>query len=157
MTVVPQIVLLLAVFIAVWWLTGRFRRYALERQMLDIPNPRSSHSVATPRGGGVAIALVLLIALPVAGLLGALSWSAAWSLLGGGALVAVIGFVDDHGHLARRWRLFAHICAATWAVWWIGGLPDLDLPGLRVESTWLAGALGVLYVVWILNLTNFMD
>ena len=51
-----------------WWLfafvailsfsfTAALRRYALARSIIDIPNARSSHSVPTPRGGGVAIVL----------------------------------------------------------------------------------------------------
>lgn len=38
-------------------LTGGLRRYALARSLMDVPNARSSHSVPTPRGGGVAIVL----------------------------------------------------------------------------------------------------
>jgi len=40
--------------------TGLVRRYALRRSILDVPNHRSSHSVPTPRGGGLTIATVLL-------------------------------------------------------------------------------------------------
>ncbi len=32
-------------------LTGQLRRYALARDLVDIPNRRSSHSVPSPRGG----------------------------------------------------------------------------------------------------------
>ena len=46
-------------------LTGVLRRYALARSLMDVPNGRSSHSVATPRGGGAAIVFGFLIALPV--------------------------------------------------------------------------------------------
>ena len=45
--------------------TGMMRYYALSRNIMDVPNARSSHSVATPRGGGVAIVLALLLTLPV--------------------------------------------------------------------------------------------
>ena len=44
-----------------WWLTGAMRRYALTRQLLDIPNARSSHTTPTPRGGGVAIVAWLAV------------------------------------------------------------------------------------------------
>src|SRR5690349_10776879 len=46
-------------------LTGFVRRGALSRGMLDIPNQRSSHLTATPRGGGAAIVIVTLGALLV--------------------------------------------------------------------------------------------
>ena len=49
-------------FLATIALTGLVRRYALHRGMLDVPNARSSHTVPTPRGGGVAIVAVALFA-----------------------------------------------------------------------------------------------
>ncbi|MCZ5692019.1 hypothetical protein O5478_18300 [Escherichia coli] len=30
-----------------------------------------------------------------------------------GLLIAVIGFLDDHGHIAARWRLLMHFIAAA--------------------------------------------
>lgn len=38
-------------------LTWLYRKYALHKSLMDIPNDRSSHTVPTPRGGGVAVVL----------------------------------------------------------------------------------------------------
>ncbi|MBQ1557108.1 MAG: glycosyl transferase, partial [Pseudomonas sp.] len=152
----------------IWWLlpavagvslvmTGALRRYALSRSLMDIPNARSSHSVPTPRGGGVAIVLAFLVALPVLALADLLYWAVMWALLGAGAGVAVIGFLDDHGHIAARWRLLGHFVAAIWALFWLGGLPPLSLFGMSFDLGWLGHALAALYLVWLLNLYNFMD
>jgi len=46
--------LALSVLVLAIVITGAVRRYALARSLLDQPNERSSHQVATPRGGGVA-------------------------------------------------------------------------------------------------------
>ncbi len=62
--------LLLTVFLLSWALTWGGRHYALSKSLMDIPNERSSHSVPTPRGGGVAIVIGFLLALPVLGCLG---------------------------------------------------------------------------------------
>ena len=43
-------------------MTAGLRRYALARSVIDVPNARSSHTVPTPRGGGVAIVLTFLLA-----------------------------------------------------------------------------------------------
>src|SRR4051794_17530344 len=91
-------------FVASLWLTGRWRRYALARQLLDVPNPRSSHSTPTPRGGGVAIIVTTSIAFVIAAWSGALEWRFVWGLVGGGALVGAIGFLDDLRPAGRRWR-----------------------------------------------------
>ncbi|MGH8436289.1 MAG: glycosyl transferase, partial [Pseudomonas sp.] len=152
----------------IWWLfavvagvslllTGALRRYALAHSLMDIPNARSSHSVPTPRGGGVSIVLSFLASLPVLAIVGVLAWPLMWALLGAGTWIAVVGFLDDHGHVAARWRLLAHCIGAGWALGWLGGLPPLVIFGFDLELGWLGYALAALYLVWLLNLYNFMD
>ncbi|NWC88004.1 glycosyltransferase family 4 protein [Pseudomonas reactans] len=146
-----------AVLSASLLLTWVLRRYALSRSLMDIPNGRSSHSVPTPRGGGVAIVLTYLVTLVLVAFAGWVSWSIALPLLGAGALIAVVGFLDDHGHIAARWRLLSHFGAAIWALFWMGGLPTISLVGVELDLGWLGHVLAALYLVWMLNLYNFMD
>ena len=76
-------------------LTGLVRRYAIRSNILDHPNERSSHSVPTPRGGGVAIVAAVVIVAVLARWNG--NADTAFSiLLGVSVLVALVGFVDDH-------------------------------------------------------------
>lgn len=138
-------------------LTYVLRRYALARSLMDIPNARSSHSVPTPRGGGVAIVVSFLVALAFIAATGGLDWSASIALLGAGGFVALVGFLDDHGHIAARWRLLTHFVAAFWALGWLGGAPALQLFGVLFDLGWLGFALVAVYLVWLLNLYNFMD
>jgi Fuc2NAc and GlcNAc transferase len=138
-------------------LTGLLRRYALARSVLDIPNERSSHTVPTPRGGGVAIVLSFLAAIAALALSGLLAWPVFWALFGGGGLVALIGFLDDHGHIAARWRLLAHFCGAGWALFWLKGLPALTLFERTFDLGWAGHVLAAVGLVWLLNLYNFMD
>lgn len=148
----------LVVIVAVSFLTTwLLRRYALARSIIDIPNARSSHTVPTPRGGGVAIVLSFLLALPLLALAGFLPWATIWAMLGAGTAIAVLGFLDDHGHIAARWRLLGHFAASVWALYWLGGLPSLTFFGLELELAWLGHVLAVFYLVWMLNLYNFMD
>lgn len=149
--------LLLAVFAVSWTLTLILRRYALAKSLMDIPNERSSHSIPTPRGGGVAIVLSFLLALPVLTGLGLLSPTALYGLFGSGLLVAIIGFADDHGHIAARWRLLGHFIAAGWALFWLNGLAPIELFGVTVDLGWFGNILALVYLVWMLNLYNFMD
>lgn len=136
-------VVLAAVGVASWAMTGWLRQYALKRQMVDVPNARSSHRVATPRGGGGAIVVATTVAL------GWWAWAtgsmALAGALVGGLMVAAIGFVDDHRPVPAAARLVGHTLAAALAVWVLG------VPGI-------AGALlAVFFVTWLINLTNFMD
>ncbi|CAM3883893.1 MraY family glycosyltransferase [Pseudomonas wadenswilerensis] len=146
-----------AVFALTYLLTKLLRRYALAASMIDVPNARSSHSTPTPRGGGLSIVLVSLLALPLLGWYEFLSWSEVMAFSGTGAVVAVIGFLDDHGHIPARWRLIGHFSAAIWGLVWIGGLPPLILFGFSVDLSWLGHVLAAVYLVWVLNLYNFMD
>ena len=146
--------LLTAIAILSSVLTGLMRRYALSRQLLDRPNERSSHSMATPRGGGVAIVVAFLVGLLVSG--EGVSEPAMIALLFGGIGVAVVGFVDDHGHIAARWRLLTHFSCAAWILYWIG-VPRFDWMGMTVDLGPFASVLAAFYLVWMLNLYNFMD
>jgi Fuc2NAc and GlcNAc transferase len=111
----------------------------------------------TPRGGGLAIVLVVLTALPLLAWGGALAPSSCSALFGAGIMVGAIGWLDDSGGVAARWRLLVHFAAAAWALTWLGGLPPLSVFGGNVQLGFAGDALAVIYVVWLLNLYNFMD
>ncbi|HDS1796285.1 MraY family glycosyltransferase [Pseudomonas putida] len=149
--------LIMVAGVLAWLMTAMLRRYALSRSLLDIPNERSSHTLATPRGGGLSFVITFLVALSVLGGWGYVTPSVLVSLLGAGVLVALVGFMDDHGHIAARWRLLGHFIAAGWGLFWIGGLPPITIFGVPLSAAWLSIIIGLLYLVWLLNLYNFMD
>jgi len=149
--------LMLVVFIVVLALTGATRRYALAKRILDIPNARSSHAVITPRGGGVAIVIAYLGAVVILSVRGYIAPPVVWSLLGSGGAIALLGFWDDHNHVAARWRLAGHFMAAIWGLAWLQGMPALNVGEWQLELGWPGFMLGGLYLVWLLNLYNFMD
>jgi Fuc2NAc and GlcNAc transferase len=138
-------------------LTWTLRRYALSRSLMDIPNARSSHSIPTPRGGGVAIVLAFTLALLMLLFAGLMTPSGFLAIAGAGAVIAVIGFMDDHGHIAARWRLLGHFAASIWLLFWLGGLPVVELFGHTFDLGWFGHVLAAFYLVWLLNLYNFMD
>jgi len=122
--------------------------YARRRGMLDQPGQRRSHTLPTPRGGGIGIVLACLVAMP--GVLW--SFPGAWpprvvlGIAGALALVAMIGWWDDHRPL-RQWPRLAVQLLAT--AWFSGAL----LMGERMA--WMP--LLVLAGGWSINLHNFMD
>jgi Fuc2NAc and GlcNAc transferase len=138
-------------------LTAALRKYAVSRSLIDVPNVRSSHLVATPRGGGLAIVVAFVMSLGFLYAVGLMSEGAFFANAGAGAAIAIIGFMDDHGHIAARWRLLGHFAAATWLLAWMGGLPFIELFGIRFNLGWVGHVLATFYLVWLLNLYNFMD
>jgi len=146
-----------AIFLFSWVLTLWLRRYALSSSLIDVPNARSSHSVPTPRGGGVAVVVSYCCGLLAFFVLNLVNQAQLCALLGAGGLVAVIGFADDHGHLAARWRLAGHFIAGAWALFWLNGLAPVTLFGSVMHLGVVGDLAAVVYLVWMLNLYNFMD
>jgi Fuc2NAc and GlcNAc transferase len=149
--------LLIAVAAAAALLTGLVRRIALRRGALDVPNARSSHVRPTPRGGGIAIVAISLAAMSVLAALDRLETHLYWALTGGGMAVAVVGHLDDRGHIGIIGRFAVHIAAAIWATAWLSGLPELQWGGQVFQLGHLGSLLAVVGIVWALNLFNFMD
>ncbi|MGH8498398.1 MAG: MraY family glycosyltransferase, partial [Methylococcales bacterium] len=152
---------LLAIFLAgaaiVWALTRMVLIYAESRSLIDIPNDRSSHDIPTPRGGGLAMVIFFLGAIIAFYGFSLLRTDAFMALFGGCVLVAGIGFWDDHGHVAARWRLLVHFIAAFWSLAWIGGIPVFSLGNIEMNLGIFGYPIGALFLVWLLNLFNFMD
>ncbi len=123
------------------------RRYALAR-----PNARSSHTVPTPQGGGIAVVTALIT---VSGLLAGapeVGPREAWTWLAGGALaLAVLGAVDDLRPLPALPRLAVQLLVVGLLVWRLDGrlVPEVPL--------WLERGVATLAGLWFVNLVNFMD
>ena len=88
-----------------FFLTAVLRKYAISRSLMDVPNARSSHVIATPRGGGVAIVVAFVMSMVFLYVAGLISTAVFVANAGAGTAIALIGFMDDHGHIAARWRL----------------------------------------------------
>jgi Fuc2NAc and GlcNAc transferase len=153
---VGVIITALVAFVMSAVLTGLTRKFALMHGVLDVPNERSSHSIATPRGGGLAIVSVANSAMLVLGWLGDVKLNLLMALSAGVA-VAAIGFVDDRRSVRAGIRFAVHTGAALWAVLWLGGLPPLRIGEQILQLGWAGNLLALMGIVWILNLFNFMD
>lgn len=137
-------------------LTYLIRHYALAKNLLDIPNQRSSHTVPTPRGGGVAFVVIFLLLLPFLFMAGFISLAFLIAFLGAGITVGIVGFLDDKWCVAAKWRLLLHFFAALWILYWMHGFPPLNIMGISIPAV-LTTMLAFFYLVWLLNLYNFMD
>jgi len=131
------------------------RRYAIRTSMVDIPNDRSSHTVPTPRGGGIAMVFGITGTLVLLTVLLPEQRSAAIGILGGGLMVAGIGMLDDRYDLSARVRLITQFAAAVWVLFWLGGVGHVELLGFNLSIAMLPVA--ALFIVWSTNVFNFMD
>jgi UDP-N-acetylmuramyl pentapeptide phosphotransferase/UDP-N-acetylglucosamine-1-phosphate transferase len=139
-------------------LCRRFLERGSRFHLLDHPNERSLHGTPVPRSGGVA----MLGGMVAGGLL--LLWFAPamggppWLVIAAAALLAAVGLVDDVRDLSPLPRLLVHLLAGG-AVVWAGLAPgSLAWPGGGWPlPEWVAAALTLPLVVWMVNLYNFMD
>jgi UDP-N-acetylmuramyl pentapeptide phosphotransferase/UDP-N-acetylglucosamine-1-phosphate transferase len=126
------------------------------RYLLAHPNARSSHSVATPQGAGVAVTLALLVICVVAWVLwrapeGAMALlpvlAAAFGLM-------ILGLADDARALSVSWRLLGQTLAALVMA---ASLPESLRLFPDLLPPLMERALLVLGTVWFVNAVNFLD
>jgi Fuc2NAc and GlcNAc transferase len=129
-------------------LLGLLRRGAV----LDHPNDRSSHSVPTPRGGGLAVVASLVAVAAVAAQLAGYDNGIGF-VLGATLGLAILSFVDDLKNLSATLRLSAHSAAVVLGLWALGG--EGAFAGLLPD--WADLALTAFAWLWFINLYNFMD
>jgi len=129
-------------------LTFLARRYALKRQIVDLPDDqRRSHQHPTPRGGGIAIAIVLLLTLTALAICTPDARTPALLSATGLTLVAGIGWWDDHRHIPALWRLTVHAIAALL----------LAAATFHAGGGWIVVALAGFSALVLVNVWNFMD
>src|SRR5574340_264655 len=104
----------------------------------DIPNERSLHSTPVPRVGGIALMAGVLSGWTL------LMQSLAWWLVLPAAKLFALSLLADMRNLSPQTRLIGHFLAALAAV-----------SGAGVPLLWLVP--GLLFIVWMTNLYNFMD
>lgn len=131
-------------------------RGAHKWDLMDNPNYRSSHTVPTPRGGGIG--LVVAGALTGIYLLASTTpFSYGFVVFGISCILAGVGLQDDRKPMHAKWRLGIQVAMGATLLFVLGGLPEMQ----RFVDAWftrtLIYAFLLLVIVWWINLYNFMD
>jgi len=156
-TVIVSICLIAAFSISALLSMRLSRRKGVFARMVDLPNERSLHAGAVPRSGGIAVltGFAVACALALAAFYPPESWG--W-IVTAMIFVGGVSFVDDLGEVKATYRLAAHLGGGILLL--LGGISwtSIDLPGtywlIPSALSWLL-TLG--YLVWMINLFNFMD
>ena len=162
-----------------WSATFLVRRWAPSWGLVDRPGARKVHSTPTAMGGGLAIALGVFLPFAVGQAVlwwvtrldsyelvpavarphldGLLFRSAGlWTLLGGAAVLMVVGLIDDLRGLDWRVRLLIQFLVATACVttqgWRLTAFIELPLLGSVVSIV-----LSVVWIVAMINSFNMLD
>jgi UDP-N-acetylmuramyl pentapeptide phosphotransferase/UDP-N-acetylglucosamine-1-phosphate transferase len=117
---------------------------------VDLPNDRSSHVTATPRGGGIVIAVLLAATAAVLAAWTRQTWCMVLTL--GIGAVASISLLDDWRSVAWKWRLMVQMASAALL---IGSLLFVHSPVSPLEL--MMAGVALVFVVGYANAFNFMD
>ena len=135
------------------FVTGRVIRILRRRAVLDHPNDRSSHALPTPRGGGIAIMAILVVAWGHFGILVPAVAPKLFTVLALAIALGVLSWLDDLRGLNPFFRLAAHVVAVAAGLWTLPS--DLVFDGQL--PVWAERAILALLWIWFVNLFNFMD
>ena len=152
----PLLVIFTSAALLALLMTRRFRELALSHEIMDVPNERSSHVVATPRGGGVAIAAVVTLGSVILVLSNRVEPVPYGLMVAAGLAVAGIGFLDDSRGLSRWPRIAVQACAAAAMLAGVATAGTLTVPVFG-DGRLLAWPVALLALLWLVNLFNFMD
>jgi len=143
--------------VAILKLSHRYRLYPKIRE-------RDMHSRPTPRLGGVAMFLGIVVALAIASQIPAFSLvfsepNKVIGILAAALIIVVIGVVDDIWDLDWLTKLAGQILAAGMLPW-IAGIQVFTLPipgGVAVLPASVSLIITVLAIVLVMNAVNFID
>ena len=151
-------ILAIALFLASAFTTRQLVAHSLRLSTLDVPNERSSHLTPTPRGGGIAFVAASLIGFLLLLLDDTLDHADLLAICCAGIIVAIAGHLDDRQKISGATiRLVFHAIGAIVLVVAIGFPSQISVFDRTINTGIIGSLLGIVYLVWLLNLFNFMD
>ncbi|MAC83428.1 MAG: glycosyl transferase [Arcobacter sp.] len=146
------LVLLLVSFL----LTYFIKNYAIKKSLVAVVNERSSHTVPTPHGGGIAIAVTWFVGLFYLYFSNEIESTLFYALLVG-IIISIVSFFDDIYELSAKFRLIVQSIVAILGISIIGGFDSIYLGFFSIENQLITSIFAFLLIVWFINLYNFLD
>jgi UDP-GlcNAc:undecaprenyl-phosphate GlcNAc-1-phosphate transferase len=139
----------------IYKLSHRYRLYPKIRE-------RDVHTRPTPRLGGIAMFIGVVVAFVVAS---QISWfrlvfaepGKVWAILGAALIIVLIGVADDIWDLDWLTKLAGQIIAAGLLAWQGVQIVSLPIGGLTIGSSGMSLVITILAVVLVMNAINFID
>jgi UDP-GlcNAc:undecaprenyl-phosphate GlcNAc-1-phosphate transferase len=154
-------------FVLALALTPLVKKFALWIGATDNPNHRKVHSKVMPRLGGLAIFLAfaavvtyMLISDHFLSITGQQdSTMIVLGFLLGGAIIVLVGALDDKYELSPKWKMLGQIVAAAVVVSFGIRIEGIELPFLDtyLHIGWLSIPLTMFWIVAITNAVNLID
>lgn len=129
--------------------------------IMDHPNERSSHTIAVPRGGGLAIVITFFTGMAAIYFFGDNTHIEQKYMLGfiiSSLLIAAISFYDDIQNKSAQFKLVSQLLAVLLVLWSGIVLDELAFPVVGyVELGWTGYLLSLFWIIGLTNAYNFMD
>lgn len=145
------------VFFVSLFVTYRLINIFRKKNLVDIPNQRSSHKVSTPKGGGISIVTLTLISLIVLLISNSINLEFGVGLAIGLIVIATTGFVDDIYNLSIFKRVVLYGGAVLCSILILSPDQEISFGQNSFQIGVMIYVLYAIYSFWILNLFNFMD
>ncbi len=138
-------------------LTYLVKKLASRYRIVNEPSERGLHSTSTPRAGGLSIIFVWYIGITFLYFKGVIDDNLYPALMSG-AILAVVGLVDDIFEVKPITRLIIQFIVVILAFYFLGGLRKPITFGIDILTVpFIVYPIAIVGMVWFINLFNFMD
>ncbi|WP_151951954.1 MraY family glycosyltransferase [Aliarcobacter butzleri] len=139
-----------------FFLTYFIKNYMIKKSFVASVNERSSHTVPTPHGGGIAIAITWFIGLFYLYFIGQIENNLFYALLFG-AVISIVSFFDDIYELSPKLRLIIQAIVAIGGLYFLGGFETLTFGIFDIQNPIFTNIFAFFMIIWFINLYNFLD
>ena len=143
-------------FIVSFVLTYFIKNYYIKNAILDEVNERSSHTIPTPHGGGIAIAVTWFGGLLYLYATKQIDNNLFYALIVG-VVISFVSFFDDLYDLSPKIRLASQSTVALIGLYCLGGLNSLDFGLFSINNQIFTNIVAFVAIIWFINLYNFLD
>ena len=146
----------LILFLISFSLTYFIKNYMIKKSLVATINERSSHTVPTPHGGGIALAITWFIGLFYLFITNQIEQNLFYALLFG-AVISIVSFFDDIYELSPKIRLIAQAIVAIGGLYFLGGFDTLTFGIFDIQNPIFTNIFAFFMIIWFINLYNFLD
>ena len=133
-------------------LTYLIKNYYTKKSLFDEINDRSSHTIPTPHGGGIALSITWFLGLFYLFITSQIDINLFYALLVG-LIISIVSFFDDLYDLSPKIRLIAQSIVAIGGLYFIGGVHQI----IGIENQLFTNIFSFFMIIWFINLYNFLD
>ncbi|WP_419678509.1 MraY family glycosyltransferase [Aliarcobacter lanthieri] len=128
----------------------------IKKSFVASVNERSSHTIPTPHGGGIALAITWFIGLFYLYFSNQIDINLFYALLFG-VVISIVSFFDDIYELSPKLRLLVQAIVAIGGLYFLGGFETLTFGIFDIQNPIFTNIFAFFLIIWFINLYNFLD